>query len=115
MMAEVTYELTPDPNYSTYSFPYINRYKYAAVYNLDQESFFETYDVPDIPINSKDSYHQIQAGQEGRWDLISHKYYKTVNYWWLICLANKISDPFEILPNGSIIRIPSLSYLIRGT
>jgi hypothetical protein len=111
---EISYELIPDTNYNKFNFAYTNRYKYMTVYSSEGETFFETYNIPDIPKNAKDIYHQLKSGEEGRWDLISYKYYKTVSYWWLICLANDINDPFNSPLAGSVIRIPSLSYLTIG-
>jgi hypothetical protein len=112
---EISYELVPDTSYSKFDFSYSNRYKYNSVYSLNGETFFETYDIPSIPKSAKDIYHQLKSGEEGRWDLVSYKYYRTVNYWWLICIANDISDPFDVPPAGTIIRIPSLDYVItRG-
>ena len=113
-MTEVTYELMPNPNYNKFSFLHTNRFKYNTVYTINGETFFETYPIPDIPKNKKDTYHQLKSGEEGRWDLISYKYYQTVDYWWLICHANDISDPFDVPPAGSIIRIPSLDYIMAG-
>ena len=109
-----TYEFIPSTKLTSINFPYSNRYKFCSVFSLEKESFFETYDIPEIPKSVDDKFHQIIAGEEGRWDLISHKHYKTVDYWWLICHANGISDPFEIIPAGSLIRIPSLDFLTSG-
>lgn len=113
MSIYTTYELQPNLNYNKFKFPYTNRYKYHQVYLDNQETFFETYNIPAIPKLASDKYHVIKSGEEGRWDLISNKFYKTVNYWWLICLANLISNPFELVSAGTVIRIPSLDYLIQ--
>tara|TARA_R110000765_G_scaffold92610_1_gene174887 strand:- start:1729 stop:2025 length:297 start_codon:yes stop_codon:yes gene_type:complete len=48
----------------------------------------------------------IPAGMEGRPDLISNDVFGTPNYWWLICTANNILDPFEELKAGKTIKIP---------
>ena len=110
-MTGTTYELIPDLSYDKGNFPYVNRYRSTPVYTVEDQTFFGTYDIPYIPLYIKDTYHQIKAGEEGRWDLISYKYYQTVNYWWLICIANAISDPFESPPAGTLIRVPSLEYI----
>ena len=110
----MTYELIFDSKHSKYNFSSTNRYRFDSVYSIDGDTFFGTYNIPDIPNDSKDTYHQIKAGEEGRWDLISYKYYYTVNYWWIICLANDVSDPFESPSAGTLIRIPSLdAFLVR--
>ena len=111
-MSEISYELIPDTKYSKFNFSHTNRYRNNSVYSSEGEIFFETYDIPDLPKSVKDIYHQLKAGEEGRWDLISYKYYKSVNYWWLICIANDISDPFDAPLAGTIIRVPSLDYIM---
>ena len=112
-MTDILPELIPNPKYSKLNFPYRNRYRYCNVYTENNETFFETYDIPEIPISVFDKYHQIKPGEEGRWDLISNKHYQSVNYGWLICHANNIFDPFDSPPVGTILRIPSLDYLTQ--
>lgn len=48
----------------------------------------------------------IPTGYAGRADLLSYEAYGTVSYWWLICLANNITNPFEELTPGKQIKIP---------
>jgi len=48
----------------------------------------------------------IPAGMDGRPDLLSFKIYGTPDYWWLLCAANKIIDPFEQLIAGKQILVP---------
>lgn len=42
-------------------------------------------------------------------ELIAHKFYKTTDLWWAICLYNSIIDPVTELYSGKSIRIPDLS------
>ena len=48
----------------------------------------------------------VPTGYAGRADLLSYEAYGTVSYWWLICLANNITNPFEELTSGKQIKIP---------
>jgi hypothetical protein len=48
----------------------------------------------------------VPNGMEGRPDLISNSVYGTPYMWWLICVANNISDPFEQLKAGKQIKLP---------
>jgi hypothetical protein len=41
------------------------------------------------------------------WPLVSYKNYKTPNLWWIILLANDISNPLETFPTGNTLLIPS--------
>ena len=105
-------EYLPSPDYSKYDFPFSNRYRPCKVYADKEKVFFGTYEFFEIPISVNDSYHQIKPGEEGRWDLISYKYYQTVDYWWVITQANNVYDPFDSPEAGTIIRIPSLDFLV---
>lgn len=49
---------------------------------------------------------KVPNGMGGRPDLISQKAYQTPEYWWLICAVNDISDPFEQLIPGKLIKLP---------
>tara|TARA_R110002167_G_scaffold245177_1_gene450590 strand:+ start:404 stop:604 length:201 start_codon:yes stop_codon:yes gene_type:complete len=51
----------------------------------------------------------IPVGMEGRPDLISNDVYGTPGYWWLVCTANNIIDPFEELKAGNTIKLPIIS------
>ena len=51
----------------------------------------------------------IPAGFVGRPDLISNSVYGTPDYWWVICAANRIVDPFEQLTAGKQIKIPMIA------
>ena len=50
----------------------------------------------------------VISGYQHRPDLISDLFYNTPGYWWLILLANNISDPFEGLNVGDRIIIPKI-------
>ena len=51
----------------------------------------------------------IPAGLEGSPDLISNSVYGTPDYWWVICAANNIIDPFEQLTAGKQIKVPMIA------
>lgn len=65
----------------------------------------------ELPTSEDDSYHKVTKIDRYRPDLISYKYYETVDYWWVVLLANSIFDPFDIKP-GTVLRIPSKSVVI---
>jgi hypothetical protein len=112
MAIEETTELVAIPNTEEKKkFLEHNRYLLSKIYKRGGVKFFETWDIPEIPESSEDSLHRISSGEEGRWDLISYKYYRTVMYWWVICSANSIKNPLQVLPVDTIIRIPSMKTL----
>ena len=51
-------------------------------------------------------YMIIPAGMEARADLLSHHAYGTSDFWWVICVANNVIDPFEQLTAGKQITVP---------
>lgn len=78
-------------------------------------SLYETDETAIIPmfleskekfLSDQDTYYTVERQDERRLDLISYKYYRTVNYWWIILLANSIYDPFNVR-TGDVLRIPS--------
>jgi hypothetical protein len=68
--------------------------------------------VPRERFSEYDAYHTVTASDTIRPDLIAYKYYGTVDYFWLILLANNIIDPYT-LTIGSILRIPSPETVIN--
>ena len=52
---------------------------------------------------------KVPTGMEGRPDLIANEFYGDSTYWWIICVANNISDPFEQLKAGKLIKLPLMS------
>lgn len=86
--------------------PETSRYFLSDIFESDGIKFFETWNVIIVPVSSDDEFHTITPGEEGRWDLLSHKKYETVLYWWILCLANDVKNPLEIIPAGNIVRLP---------
>ena len=42
---------------------------------------------------------------------LSFKFYGDIELWWLICLANKIDNPVELLEGGTTIRVIRSKYI----
>ena len=51
----------------------------------------------------------VPVEAEGRPDLLSFMVYGTVDFWWLLCLINGISDPFLHLKAGDQIKVIDLT------
>jgi hypothetical protein len=107
---DITYELIPFQEDTSF-LGNDNRYLKSQVYEMGSEKFFETWDIVDIPFLPGDIYHKIEAGEVGRWDILSYNHYHTVLYWWVICLANNITNPLVIIPAGDTVRIPDIDGL----
>lgn len=41
------------------------------------------------------------------WTLLSHRFYGTIEYWWLICKFNGVTDPTGFPVEGEVLKIPS--------
>jgi hypothetical protein len=66
------------------------------------EDFYESLDDFDFDVGI------IPPGFEHRADLISDLFYNTPTLDWMICLFNDISDPFQELTAGKVIKIPRM-------
>lgn len=92
-----------------------SRYYLSKVYASGSNKFYETWDIPEIPYSPTDKFHEITSGEEGRWDLISYHHYGSVLFLWVVCVANNIRNPLEILPAGTVLRIPDPATIYKIT
>ena len=53
------------------------------------------------------TYYRVDASDHMRPDMISYKVYGVVDFWWVVCLVNGISNPFTELTNGLVLTIPN--------
>ena len=74
----------------------------VTIFLNNQENFF----------SENDSYHTVTVIDQLRPDLISYRFYGTVDYFWIILLANDILDPFNMRQN-TILRIPSTTTVLN--
>ena len=75
--------------------------------------YYQSYLLPQIDISTSDEY--IVVTQQKRLDHLAQDYYNDPTLWWIIALANNLSNPTLIIPIGMQIRIPkdTNSYLIN--
>ena len=50
-------------------------------------------------------YYTHEVGFDEWWDDIAYKYYENANIWWILPLINGITNPFEDLNEGDLIKI----------
>ena len=93
-----------------------SRFINTPVYrNLTKEEprHYATWDLPlsmkgygaiDLLKNQHTYSHTWQNGD--RMDKLASKYLGDDNYGWLICLVNKINNPFSVVP-GTVLQVPS--------
>jgi len=75
-------------------------------------NIFSSYTV-NSKVNSVLYYDLYDVGDDEWWDDISHKYYGTVNLWWMIVMFNDVVNPFEFLEVGIQIKILKPSYIYQ--
>ncbi len=56
-------------------------------------------------------YHRVQEVDIGRLDNIAYQYYEQTEAWWIIMLANNMSDIFNDMYVGQLLIIPSISQI----
>lgn len=54
------------------------------------------------------SYYRVAEEDLMRPDLISHKAYGDVSFWWVICVVNNIQNPLLDLSVGQQLQIPDV-------
>jgi nucleoid-associated protein YgaU len=88
--------------------PQFSRFGGQLTFRENGQIFFGTFKPPVFAVSATDSYHTIRHGQENRLDLVSFRYYRTPELWWIIMVANDILSPFDDIESGQVLRIPSL-------
>lgn len=88
------------------------RYKNTWAYKNENNQFFlGTFSPTNIPSDRTDKLYVVEPGDISRPDLIAYKFYGNPTLYWIILWLNGISDPFEGMYPGSVLRIPSLQRL----
>jgi hypothetical protein len=75
-------------------------------------NIFRTYTLNDDILNDTMYYFTHKASDEW-WDTIATKYYENPNLWWLICLMNSITNPFEDLEPGQEVKIMKENHIYQ--
>jgi len=81
---------------------------YPILREWDDERFlniFRSYIINQKLKNNSDYWFNYTMEANDWWDSVSSKYYNTPNLWWVVCMMNDISNPFEEFEEGKIIKI----------
>lgn len=99
-------------SYNDSSDSMISRYKkLRRIEDTSGDTYIESYESINIPHREDDQYYIVTAAEEDRLDLVSYKFYSNPLYWWIIAEASDIIDP-EVVPIGTLLRIPSLQSIV---
>jgi hypothetical protein len=88
-----------------------DRYENIFTVNTDEDGryYYNLLQTVAFPQNLPDGYFDIYDIVYGdTWPYISYKVYNTINGWWLILLANNISNPIQALVPGTRIKIAKI-------
>lgn len=58
-------------------------------------------------------YFTHKAENDEWWDAIADKYYDNPNLWWVICMVNDITNPFEELEEGQEVKVMKENHLYQ--
>ena len=95
-----------------YNLPRLNSTKYENIFNVytdvDNNYYYNLLQTIVFPSNLPNSFFvQYVVCNQDAWSLISYKVYNTIDLWWIILLANNISNPLEPLLPGTVLKIPN--------
>jgi hypothetical protein len=82
----------------------VNRYKDYKTKKYKNRELYRTILYPLIPPRISDLY--IIPNENDRLDLLAHKYYGDVRYWWIIAQANHLGKGSLRVKPGIRLRIP---------
>lgn len=68
--------------------------------------------LPEVFFSEFDQYWIVSESDRLNLPLIAYFFYQQAEYWWILAIANDISNPFQ-LKNGTILRIPSEEVIIN--
>ncbi|MBO7526336.1 MAG: hypothetical protein J6T74_00390 [Clostridia bacterium] len=84
------------------------RTNYLKEENLDG---FNEYDLGSMEFGNFDfgsvQYYMVKDVDVGRPDILSQRFYGTTNFWWFVCWFNGISDVWNDLRVGMVIKYPA--------
>ncbi len=74
-------------------------------------NIFRSYITNVSSLNNNSFYELYEVDNEDFLDNISFKFYNTPQLWWVICIVNNITNPFEDIYPGKVLRILKNSYI----
>lgn len=76
-------------------------------------NIWRSINIDDVVAGSVLYYDLYDVGNNDWLDNISNSYYGTPYLWWVICLMNGVSNPFECLRPGTQLKILKEEYLYQ--
>ena len=79
--------------------------------NTKYLNIFRSYILNRSNLNNDSFYNLYEVDNDDWLDTVAFKVYQTPNLWWVIAIVNNISNPFEELYPGKILRILKPNYI----
>lgn len=92
--------------------PYSRYRSLLRLTTTGNQTYIETNYLSSIPTSSQDKFHFVEPGEVNRLDLIAYNYYQLPQLWWVIAMANSITNPLSV-PVATQLRIPATSTLYQ--
>lgn len=90
------------------------RMQNAPVFVDEQNRYFVGTWVPKyVPPHPSDFLYTLPEHEVARPDLVSYRFYATPNWYWVILYCNDITDPFEGMHAGMILRVPDAKRILN--
>ena len=95
--------------------PKLSSFRYENFLNLYKDNTGYFYNllraINIISSNNQDIEEVYPIKPSDTWASLSHKFYKTIDLWWLICTYNQIVDASTMPETGTIIKILKPEYV----
>jgi len=95
--------------------PKLNSTRYENIFKVYKENEFYYYNLIQsiyLPSNiDEEKVYYMVISNRMPWTSISYNAYKTIDLWWLLCLANSIYNPVEFVKAGASIRVIKSIYV----
>ena len=88
-----------------------SRLQFAELFIGEGVEYWDTLDLPDIPIQTDDLQHTVSGPD--RLDTIAYKFYGDPMLWWVIAAVNDLERVPTDLNTGQVLRIPSPGYVLE--
>lgn len=83
----------------------------------DGEQFmniFKSFTLSEDILDSSVFYDVFQVDQANTWwELISYRFYNTPKLWWVVCIMNDVTNPFEDIESGDYLKILKEGYVYQ--
>jgi len=90
--------------------PFLKSYRYENIFKIykngDDQYYYNLLQSVFLPDKIDEDYVYYQLVTKTMpWTIVSFNAYKTIELWWLVCLANKIYNPIVLPKENQLLKI----------